>query len=289
MSEYRLFHGDCLEILPRLAEEGLHVDAVVTDPPYGTTSAEWDNAPDYGVLFPMMLAIMLPNAPILSFCQEPICSELRLQFLRLYRYDFVWVKTRPAGFANANRMPMRIHERILVFYRRLPTYNPIKQKVGRPYTRTYSYDRHAKKSGSVYRKGTLNKTYTRVSDGTRYPTDVLYFANDSNNSVHPTQKPDALLRYLILTYTNPGDTVLDPFMGSGTTGVACMQTGRNFIGIELDEGYYNTAKKRIEDAASQPLLLQSQGGLTPRGADGLRPEQSGANSQLPLLGNDGAG
>lgn len=160
-----------------------------------------------------------------------------------YRYDWIWVKSLPVGFLNANRMPLRAHENIYVFYKHLPTYNPQMRTGFKPYDRGYVAD----KGGRNY--GTLSNNYNpRKSNGDRFPVDVITFSNGNNHYVHPTQKPVDLLEYLIKTYTNEGMTVLDNCMGSGSTGVAAKELKRNFIGMELDEKYFEIAKQRINEA-----------------------------------------
>jgi site-specific DNA-methyltransferase (adenine-specific) len=156
-----------------------------------------------------------------------------------YRYTMIWEKTKAGGFLNAKRMPLQAHEDIIVFYKKLPTYNP-QMTVGKPYTKKSVTNGDGKNYGNFDRVGTV-----KVNDGVRYPRSVIKIANDNHGSLHPTQKPVALFEYLIKTYTNEGDLVLDNCIGSGTTGVACKKTNRSFIGIELDENYFNIAKERI--------------------------------------------
>lgn len=173
----------------------------------------------------------------------PFSADLVNANRKHFRYEWIWQKSQGTGFLNANRMPLKIHENILIFYDKLPTYNPQKTE-GKPYNRGLTH-----KDSSNYR--TLNAFTTESPDGSRYPVDVIKFPQcncTSEKPVHPTQKPVPLLEYLIKTYTNESETVLDNCMGSGSTGVACLNTNRNFIGIELDENYFRIAKERIEKA-----------------------------------------
>ena len=182
--------------------------------------------------------IIKDNGAIVLFSAEPFTSLLVTSNLKLFRYDLIWQKTQGSDFLNANRKPLRNHENICVFYKKQPQYNPQK-KDGKPYIA---------KSGDIKSDnwGKYNSRYITNSDGKRYPLTVMEFTQQSNsNKLHPTQKPVALLEYLIKTYTNEGETVLDNCMGSGSTGVACKNLNRNFIGIELDEKYFKIAERRI--------------------------------------------
>lgn len=180
---------------------------------------------------------------VLLFAQMPFGADLISSNRRWYRYEWIWHKTMPVGFLNANRMPLRTHENILVFYEHLPTYHPQKTP-GKPYTALRS-------ARATHNYGHFDRAAT-INDGERCPRDVLTFSNGNNASkIHPTEKPVDLLAYMIRTYTDEGDTVLDSCMGSGSCGVACQHLGRNFIGIEKDPGYFEAAKKRIEEAAKQ--------------------------------------
>jgi site-specific DNA-methyltransferase (adenine-specific) len=183
--------------------------------------------------------VIKDNGAIILFGQEPFSSKLRLSNSELYRYDWIWEKTKAGGFLNAKRLPLQAHEYISVFYKKLPLYNPQMEK-GKPYTKKAVTNGDGKNYGKFNRVGTVN-----INEGTRYPRSVIRFSNDNHNSLHPTQKPTALLEYLIKTYTLEGETVLDNCLGSGSTGVACKFTNRNFIGIEKDDKYFEIAKRRI--------------------------------------------
>ena len=226
-------HGDCLELMQEVPAGS--VDMILCDLPYGTTANKWDVRIDTALLWAEYERIIKANGAIVLFAQVPFNITLGNSNRRLLRYEWVWVKEQGTGFLNAKKMPLKIHENILVFYKRLPTYNPQFTK-GKPYT-TNGTGNHS----SNYRKG---RAFNTVNTGTRCPVDVLYFPREKEK-LHPTQKPLALCEYLIKTYTNEGDTVLDNCMGSGTTCVAAANTKRHFIGFELCREYYEIAKNRI--------------------------------------------
>lgn len=239
-----LRQGDCLELMKDIPEGS--VDMVLCDLPYGTTYyCEWDRVIPFEPLWEQYLRICKPNSAIVLFGKEPFSSKLRLSNLKMFRYDWIWEKTVAADFAMAKLRPRQRHEIISVFYKKQPVYNP-QMEPGQPYGRKAG----KKRTGIVcLRPGSSLKNHAREDNpGTRYPSSVQTFSNGNHGSLHPTQKPVALLEYLIRTYTNPGMTVLDNCMGSGSTGVACINTGRNFIGMELDPGYFEMAKRRIEEA-----------------------------------------
>lgn len=235
-----LIHGDCLEIMQDLTPAS--IDMVLCDLPYGQTARNpWDEVIPFAPLWEQYERVCKENAAIVLFAGGMFTARLVASNPAMWRYNLVWVKTHPTGFLNANRMPLRAHEDICVFYRRLPTYHPQK---------TFGHTR--KTSLVAHRKDpveTLNyREHGRrdYDSDERYPTSVLHFAKDSQkNALHPTQKPVALLEYLVKTYSNEGDTVLDNTMGSGSTGVACKNTGRNFIGIEQDEHFFEIAQRRV--------------------------------------------
>ena len=217
------------------------IDAIITDPPYGTTACKWDSVIDFELMWEQLNRIIKPNGAIVLFGSEPFSSALRMSNIKSYRYDLIWRKSQLAGFLNANRMPLKKHENMSVFYKKLPTYNPQKT-IGKPYDKT-------KYNGQTLNENVIGK-YTSKRDknnGDRYPTSVLDFSQDwsRQQQKHPTQKPIALMEYLIKTYTNENETVLDFTIGSGSTGVAAKQTNRNFIGIEQEEKYFNIAQERI--------------------------------------------
>ena len=236
----KLYKGDCLEVMDRMIEDGVKVDAIITDPPYGTTQCKWDSVIPFKPMWEQLSRIIKPNGAILLFGSEPFSSALRMSNIKNYKYDWVWEKSKATNFLNAKKQPLRAKENILVFYKKQPTYNPQMTK-GKSYNKGI---RKKQTKDDVY--GSFNQTEVK-SEGNRYPRDVLYFktAETEGKTFHKTQKPVKLMEYLIKTYTNENETVLDFTMGSGTTGVACVNTNRNFIGIELDETYFNIAEERI--------------------------------------------
>ena len=241
----KLIHGDCLEEMDRLIKEGVKVDAVITDPPYGTTACKWDSVIPFDEMWERLNKLIKPNGAIVLFGSEPFSSALRMSNIKSYKYDWVWSKNKVTGFLNAKKQPMRKHEIISVFYNKQAVYNPQMKEGCKPVN---SYTKHTS-DGS-----TVGKTKKGIKGGgatKRYPVSVLEFAvvnqdgtNDGGN-FHPTQKPLALMDYLIKTYTNEGDTVLDNTMGSGTTNLACLKLNRKSIGIEKEKQYYDVAVRRL--------------------------------------------
>jgi len=242
VSEVQLYLGDCLEILPTL--EAGSVDAVITDPPYGTTACKWDTVIPFEPMWEQLERIAKKRAAIVLFGSQPFTSALVMSRPEWFRCEWIWHKSNGGGFLNANRYPLKRHENIVVFADGLPLYNP-QFSEGEPYRCTRAAAGETTFDQSV-------AGWVTENDGRRYPTTVNYVPNETG--LHPTQKPVALLEYLIKTYTNEGETVLDFTMGCGTTGVACVKTGRNFIGIEIDPTYYAIAEKRITEAQMQPTL-----------------------------------
>ena len=234
----KLINDDCLRVLPTLADKS--VDLILTDPPYGTTSCKWDSVIPFEPMWNQLIRVIKDNGCIALFGTEPFSSNLRMSNIKQFKYDWVWQKEQGTGFGNAKKQPLRNLEIISIFYKNQCLYNPQKSK-GKPYKTKSKSGNH---KGSVYEDGGLNSIIT-VNEGNRFPLQLLKFNRDKNK-IHPTQKPVALLEYLIKTYTNENDTVLDFTMGSGSTGVACKNLNRNFIGIEKDEKYFDIAKERIE-------------------------------------------
>ena len=218
------------------------IDMILCDLPYGTTKNRWDSVIDLSLLWKQYERIIKDNGAIVLFSQMPFTAELVNSNLKHFRYEWIWEKTTATGFLNARKMPLKAHENILVFYKKLPIYNPQKTVGHKPvnkFTKNTS-------DGSCYGKTQLGITGGGNTD--RYPRSILKQKTDKQIlSLHPTQKPVTLLEYFIKTYTNEGDMVLDNCMGSGSTGVACINTHRNFIGIELDTTYYDIAVKRLKE------------------------------------------
>lgn len=236
-----LYQGDCLEEMGKVADHS--VDMIFTDLPYGTTNNVWDVCVPFEELWKHYKRVLKSGGVVLLFAQMPFGADLINSNRKWFRYEWIWHKTSPVGFLNANRMPLRAHENILVFYEKLPKYYPQKT-LGKPYTQK------TKRGSTNYLPFRLIPTICR--DGMRFPIDVIRFSNANNaKKIHPTEKPIDLLEYMIRTYTDEGETVLDSCMGSGSCGVACQHLGRNFIGIEKDAGYFEAAKERIEEAERQ--------------------------------------
>ena len=233
----KLLYGDCLELMRTIPDQS--VDMVCCDMPYGTTNCRWDTALDLQRVWVEYRRITKPNAAIVLFAQLPFDKVLGCSNLPWLRYELIWEKTHPTGHLNAKKMPMKAHENILLFYNKLPTYNPQKT------------NGHTRKTAVKRRDETTvygNQSFYEIGyDSTeRYPRSVLTFPSDKQrSSLHPTQKPLALVEWLVATYSNEGDVVLDNCMGSGTTGEACKKLKRKFIGIEMDEKYYKIAVERI--------------------------------------------
>lgn len=233
----KLLNGDCLEFMKEIPDKS--IDMILCDLPYGTTKNKWDNIIPFCDLWDSYERIIKDNGAIVLFCDGLFTANLIQSNVRMWRYNLVWDKQRGCDFLNANVKPLKCHEDIAVFYKKKPIYN--KQPwYSTPYKRT--------KNGSLSDNyGGRKESWSESKDGARNPLTILSFARDGDRQ-HPTQKPVALLEYLMKTYTNEGDTVLDNCMGSGSTGVACINTNRDFIGIELDQNYFNIAKKRIDEA-----------------------------------------
>lgn len=255
MNDFKLCNGDCLEEMDRIPDAS--VDMILTDLPYGTTRAKWDKRIKLHPLFKCFKRVIKENGAVCLFGQEPFSSMLRMSGKKYitYRYDWIWEKTSSGGFLNAHKKPLRSHEIISVFYGKSPTYNPQKFKISLE-GGTCRERKNSKSKENGHFWGTVkNDGWKYVEDGTRFPRSVLHFSNwngalfgNTDNAVkHPTQKPIDLLEYLIRTYTNEGETVLDSCMGSGSCGVACVQINRNFIGIEKDDTFYKNACEWIKE------------------------------------------
>ncbi len=234
-----IIKGNCLEVMKGIPSGT--IDLVLADPPYGTTQCKWDSVIDLDLMWAELKRIIKPNGVIVLFAQTPFDKLLGASNLSMLKYEWIWEKTAATGHLNAKKMPMKSHENVLVFYNKLPTYNPQITEGHKP---TNSYTKKDNADGECYGK---TKSVSGGGKTTRYPRSVQVFASDKQKcKLHPTQKPVALMEYLINTYTNEGDVVLDFCMGSGTTGVAAKNLNRNFIGIELDDKYFEIAKNRLE-------------------------------------------
>jgi site-specific DNA-methyltransferase (adenine-specific) len=237
----QLIHGDCLEKMKDIPDQS--IDMVLCDLPYGTTSMEWDNTLPLDQLWPHYRRVCKGN--IVLFASQPFTTDLINSNRSWFRYALVWNKNVPTGMSQAKYRPMKYHEDIVIFYHKKTTYNPIrKPRVGKG-KECYNYDHYCGASNHV----TYEKVKKRYDPNFVHPSTILSFnvVPNRNGKLHPTEKPIELLEYLIKTYSNEGETVLDNTMGSGSTGVACKNLNRDFIGIEKDETYFNIAKKRIEE------------------------------------------
>ena len=242
MTKAVLYQGDCLNILPLIPDGS--VDLILADLPYGTTRNKWDSVIDLEKLWKQYKRVTKPSAAIVLFAQSPFDKSLAMSNFLLYRYEWIWEKTSATGFLNAKRMPMKAHENLLVFYQRLPTYNPQKTNGHVRKVSTAHHKRNSKRTANYNEHG-----LTTYDSTERYPRDVLQFPNDRQKSaIHSTQKPVALCEYMVRTYTNPGETVLDNVFGSGSIILGALNEGRNAIGIEKDEGYFSEAADRITSA-----------------------------------------
>ena len=240
MSKIDLYNGDCLEIMKNISDKS--VDMILCDLPYGTTACKWDTVIPFEPLWEQYNRIIKDNGAIVLFGSEPFSSALRMSNIKNFKYDWIWDKVnRYTGYGSCKYAPLKRYEIVSVFYKSKPTYNP-QMMQGKPYKKTGDY------SSKIYGTDKIKKH--GKNNGERYPFNILQYKGDDkkNGFLHPTQKPVALLEYLIRTYTNEGETVLDFTMGSGSTGVACVNTNRRFIGIELDDKCFEIAKQRIDAA-----------------------------------------
>lgn len=241
--KYELWHGDCLELMKNIPDKS--VDCIITDLPYGVTAKnKWDTIIPFEPLWQQYKRISKDNTAIILFGQDKFTAKCMLSNEKMHRYNLIWKKVLPTGFLNANRMPLREHEDIMVFYKKLPTYNPQKVK-GSP------CHKKGKVVGKTNDSQLKNNNYgnfkcVETEGDLKFPTSVLEFAKPHPSiTCHPTQKSVELLEWLVKTYSNEGDIILDSCMGSGITGIACKNLNRKFIGIELDDNYFEVAKERI--------------------------------------------
>lgn len=250
----KIYNEDCLQGMKRIPDGS--VDAIICDLPYGTTQCKWDIIIPFDRLWEQYKRIIKSNGAIVLFAVEPFASYLRLSNLGWYKYDWVWDKKHPTGQLNSKKQPLRQHELVCVFYQKQCTYNPImhtnrlnrsfigkvnkSQKMSDNYGRQYDYVSNIKGGSKSYPRSIITQTSV--------------IGNSHEKVSHPTQKPIALLEYLVKTYTNEGEIILDNCMGSGTTAIACINTNRNFIGFEIDKEYYELGMNRLKKALSEPKL-----------------------------------
>ena len=239
MAETHLLRGDCLYLMEGIPSAS--IDMIFTDLPYGTTRGKWDTRIDLPAMWREYERVIKDNGVIALWAQSPFDKILAASNLDLYRYEWIIEKTQATGFLNANKMPLKAHEQILIFYKKLPTYNP---QMEHGHVRKVSTAQHKRNCKVADSYGHYDLTSYDSTD--RFPRDVLRFKWDKQKcALHPTQKPVAACEYMIRTYTDEGDAVLDSCMGSGTTGVAALRLGRTFIGMELDPEMFLVAQDRI--------------------------------------------
>lgn len=240
MEKDTIIHGDCLVEMKNIPDKS--IDMIICDLPYGTTQNKWDSIIDLEKLWQQYIRVIKDDGAIVLTSQEVFTAHLILSNKNWFKYKFVWIKSKATNFLNAKKQPLRKHEDICVFYKKPPIYNP-------QMAQGESYDKGVRKNQCTGSYGKFNPIHVK-SDGGRYPNDILYFKTSEAEGVvlHPTQKPVALLEYLIKTYTNEDDLVLDNACGSGSTCVACVNTNRHYIGIEKEKEYYDISVNRIEKA-----------------------------------------
>jgi site-specific DNA-methyltransferase (adenine-specific) len=234
----KVCHGDCLDLMPKI--DSGSIDLILADLPYGTTRNKWDAVIPFDKMWKEYERIIKPNGAIVLTAAQPFTSALVMSNPSLFKYEWIWSKTIGSGQLNAKKQPLRTHESVLIFYKNPPIYNP-QMTEGKP----YHMKRKATYQGPGYNQQRANET---KNNGYRLPKSVIEISNPRIKDGHPTQKPLALMEYMIKTYTNEGDIVLDNVVGSGTTAVACINTNRHFIAFEMDEKYYEASKERIRKA-----------------------------------------
>ena len=239
MERYKIYRGDCLEVMDKLIEQGIKVDMILTDPPYGTTDCKWDSVIPFDEMWSRLNQLIKPNGAIVLFGKQPFTSELIHSNIKNFRYELIWEKPQATNFMFLKKQFGQCTENISLFYKKQPTYNPQMIKTDKPIIS------NGGNTSKTYKKQTFKGSKEKRFE--KYPLNILKFKREYK-PIHPTQKPVDLLEYLIKTYTNENELVLDFTMGSGSTGVACVNTNRKFIGIELDEKYFEIAKKRIEES-----------------------------------------
>lgn len=241
----QIYKGDCIEVMNELINYGVKVNAIITDPPYQMTSCDWDKNIPFDKMWDCITRIKADKCPVIMFASQPFTTKLISSNLNNYGYELIWKKNVPTGMAQAKYRQMKYHETLQCFYMTGTTYNPImKERVGK-HKECYRYDHYCGANNHIE----MNKLKKKYDPEFVQPSTILEFnvVPNRNGKLHPTQKPVDLMEYLIKTYTNEEDTVLDFAMGSGTTGVACQNTNRHFLGIEKDEKYFDIAFKRLNN------------------------------------------
>ena len=248
IGDCELYLGDCLERMKEIPDGSISM--ILADPPYGTTACKWDSVIDIELMWAELKRVIKTDGAIVLFGSEPFSSYLRISNIKQFKYDWIWDKKRITNPMLAKKQPLRQHEVISVFYNKQPTYNPVPylKNTNGAIGRQVEAHKTATQGGSILFKNKGNKNVFGYPRSLITQIPVMNNLSADKSGLHPTQKPVALMEYLIKTYTNEGETVLDFTMGSGSTGVACVNTGRNFIGIERDEGYFKIAQERISDA-----------------------------------------
>ena len=253
----KIINGDCLELMKNI--HSCSIDMILCDLPYGTTACKWDIIIPFEPLWEQYERIIKPNGAIVLFGSEPFSSYLRISNIKNYKYDLIWEKNIPTNFFNAKKMPMRIYEKISIFYKLQPTYNPIKEQRSLKSKQRLNYKHivNNKAKNTVY--GSFERIYESLDKNLRMPTDILKINSEKRNTgkagLHPTQKPVALFEYLIKTYTNENEIVLDNCAGSGTTAIACINTNRKYILMEKDKEYFDIINQRIKNHILQQKLF----------------------------------
>lgn len=247
MIESKLILGETIEEMLKLPDKS--IDMILCDLPYGTTQCKWDSIIPFDKLWVQYQRIIKSNGAIVLTASQPFTSNLVMSNPKLFRYSLVWEKSKSTGYLNSKKMPMRSHEDILVFYKNLPTYNP-QMVEGLPYDKGT-----ANRPTEVYREQ-KGEIHVKNESGLRYPRSVQYFktAESEGKVYHPTQKPIKLMEWLIKTYSNENDIILDNCIGVGTTAIAAIKTNRKYIGIEIDEKYFNIAQRRVDDEILKQTL-----------------------------------
>jgi site-specific DNA-methyltransferase (adenine-specific) len=250
----QIHHGDCLALMPSIPDKS--IDMILCDLPYGTTMCEWDSIIDMGKLWNEYERVIKDNGAIVLTASASFTFTLGASNRKLFKYKWVWYKSLHFGFLNAHLRPMTSHEDILVFYKKQPVYNPQKRMGFKTISKTTNRIFNKQKRETTNFFGNANYVYSN-EDGSRMPIDVLEIDNPNHQSIHPTQKPVALFEYLIKTYTNENDLVLDNCSGSGTTAIACINSNRRYICIEKNEEYIKRSRQRVQD--HEPLLRLTNG------------------------------